>query len=57
MNIPNNKRKKNSQEKIEKTFVHFLQTREINEISVTDICKEAHLNRSTFYANYLDVTI
>ena len=55
MNTPNNKRRKNSQEKIERVFIHFLQTREINEISVTDICKEAHLNRSTFYANYLDV--
>ncbi len=55
MNTPNNKRRKNSQEKIERAFVHFLQTKEINEISVTDICKEAKLNRSTFYANYLDV--
>lgn len=48
MNTPNNKRRKNSQEKIERAFVHFLQTKEINEISVTDICKEAKLNRSTF---------
>lgn len=55
MNTPNNKRRKNSQEKIERAFVHFLQTKEINEISVTNICKEAKLNRSTFYANYLDV--
>ena len=55
MNTPNNKRRKNSQEKIERAFVHFLQTKEINEISVTDICKEAKLNRSTFYTNYLDV--
>ena len=23
--------------------------------AVTDICKKANLNRSTFYANYLDV--
>lgn len=55
MNTPNNKRKRESQEKIEKVFVEFLQDKEISEISVTDICKKAKLNRSTFYANYLDI--
>lgn len=55
MNTPNNKRKKESREKIEKVFVQLIQTKEINEISVTDICKKTNLNRSTFYANYLDV--
>lgn len=55
MNTPNNKRKKESQEKIERIFVELIQTKEINEISVTDICKKANLNRSTFYANYIDI--
>lgn len=55
MNTPNNKRKKESQEKIEKVFVQLIQGKEINEISVTDICKKARLNRSTFYANYIDI--
>lgn len=55
MNTPNNKRKKESQEKIEKIFVRLIQNKEINEISVTDICKIAKLNRSTFYANYIDI--
>lgn len=55
MNILNNKRKKDSQEKIEKIFVQLIQTKEINEISVTDICKLTKLNRSTFYANYIDI--
>lgn len=55
MNTPNNKRKKESKKKIEKVFVELIQTREINEISVTDICKRSNLNRSTFYANYLDI--
>ncbi|HIQ94050.1 TPA: TetR/AcrR family transcriptional regulator C-terminal domain-containing protein [Candidatus Ventrenecus stercoripullorum] len=55
MNTPNNKRKRESKQKIEKVFIQLLQTKELNEISVTEICKEAHLNRSTFYANYLDV--
>lgn len=55
MNISNNKRKKESCEKIEKTFVVLLQTKDIKEISVSDICKIAKINRSTFYANYIDI--
>lgn len=55
MNIKNNKRKRESIEKIEKAFINLLQTKELYQISVSDICKMAELNRSTFYANYLDV--
>ncbi|MBQ3226002.1 MAG: TetR/AcrR family transcriptional regulator [Clostridia bacterium] len=55
MNTKNNKRKRESIEKIEKVFIDMLLRKEINEISVTDICKETGLNRSTFYANFLDV--
>jgi len=55
MNTPNNKRRKDSQEKIERTFIHLIQTREIENISVSDICKLCNLNRSTFYANYIDI--
>lgn len=49
------KEKKGSQIKIEKIFIELLQKKEINEISVSDICKIANLNRSTFYANYIDI--
>lgn len=55
MNIKNNKRRKDSQERIEKTFVELLQTRDVRDITVSDIIKTAGLNRSTFYANYLDI--
>lgn len=55
MNTPNNKRRKNSQDKIEKVFIELIQYKEINEISITDICKKAKVNRSTFYANYIDI--
>lgn len=55
MNTKNNKRKQASKESIEKTFLELLQTREITQITVSDICKKADLNRSTFYANYLDI--
>lgn len=55
MNTPNNKRKKESQEKIEKTFLQLIQKKNIEAISVSDICKITGLNRSTFYANYIDI--
>ena len=55
MNVKNNRRRKASQEKIEKAFIELLQTREIKEITVSDIIKITGLNRSTFYANYVDV--
>ena len=55
MNVKNNKRRRDSQEKIQKAFVELLQTRELKEITVSDIIKQTGLNRSTFYANYLDI--
>lgn len=55
MNTSNNKRKRDSQEKIEKVFINLLQTKDIKDITVSDICKESKLNRSTFYANYIDI--
>lgn len=55
MNTANNKRKRASRQKIEQIFVELLQTKELNQISVSDICKKANLNRSTFYANYTDI--
>lgn len=55
MNVKNNKRRRDSIDKIEKAFINMLQNKEINQISVTDICKETGLNRSTFYANFIDI--
>ena len=55
MNVKNNRRRRESQEKIERAFIELLQTREIKDITVSDIIKMTELNRSTFYANYLDI--
>lgn len=55
MNTVNNNRKKESQRRIEKVFVELLQEKELGEVSVTDICKIARVNRTTFYNNYLDI--
>lgn len=55
MNTTNNKRRRDSKEKITKAFVELLQTNEIKDITVSDIIKITGLNRSTFYANYIDI--
>ena len=55
MNVANNKRRRESLEKIERAFVELLQTRDLNSITVSDIIKLTGLNRSTFYANYIDI--
>ena len=55
MNTKNNKRRRESIAKIETAFIELLQTKELNEITVSDICKMCELNRSTFYANYIDI--
>ena len=55
MNTPNNKRRRESLERIERVFVELLQDRELEQISVSAICKKADLNRTTFYANYTDL--
>lgn len=55
MNKKNNKRRRESIERIQKAFVDFLETKELHQITVSEICKVAEINRSTFYANFLDV--
>lgn len=55
MNTKNNRRRRESVERIERTFLELLQTRELHEITVSDICKRCRLNRSTFYANFEDI--
>ncbi len=55
MNTRNNKRRQATREKIEKVFIELLQNKELSQITVSDICKISDLNRSTFYANYIDI--
>ena len=55
MNTKNNCRRRESVERIEKVFMELLQTRELSEVTVADICKLSGLNRSTFYANFTNV--
>ena len=55
MNTPNNKRRKESRLRIETALVRLLQHKELSQISVKEICAAAEVNRTTFYANYLDI--
>ncbi len=55
MNTKNNKRRQTTRESIEKVFIELLQNKEIAQITVSDICKITGYNRSTFYANYIDI--
>ena len=55
MNTANNKRRRESKKRIETALVKLLQQHELNQISVTEICKTAGVNRTTFYANYTDI--
>lgn len=39
---------------IKESLLHLLQTKKIHQITVTDICKKANINRGTFYTHYSD---
>lgn len=36
-------------------FIELLHKKDINSISVSDICKKGHLSRPTFYSHYEDI--
>ncbi|MBQ2699074.1 MAG: TetR/AcrR family transcriptional regulator [Firmicutes bacterium] len=55
VNTANNKRRRDSRRRIEAALVQQLQDKELQQISVSDICKDAGVNRTTFYANYEDI--
>ena len=55
MNIKNNKRYKNSSEKIETTFLTLILNHKYEDITISQICEHAGINRSTFYTHYDDI--
>lgn len=40
---------------IQQVFIDLLKEKPVSKISVTEICKRAEINRTTFYKHYLDV--
>ena len=55
MNIKNNQRHKETINGIDAAFVSLLNEKELKDISVSELCERAEINRSTFYENYADV--
>ena len=56
MNVKNNKRHQETMDNINNAFASLLQDKRLSEITVSDICKVADINRSTFYEKYDDVS-
>ncbi len=56
MNIKNNKRHQATMENIKTAFISLLQDKSLQQISVSDICDSANINRSTFYDNFEDLS-
>lgn len=54
-NTKNNKRKRESRMRIERAFMDLLQDNDPERVSVTELCRRAGINRSTFYSSYDDV--
>lgn len=55
MNTKNNKRYKISCEKIETAFLTLILNHNYEDITISQICEAAEINRSTFYAHYDDI--
>ena len=55
MNIMDNQRHQETLQRIDAAFATMLQEQELNQISITDLCERAEIERSTFYANYEDI--
>ena len=52
MNTANNKRRRETLEAIKKAFVELIQNQDIDQISISQLCSKAGINRATFYACY-----
>lgn len=50
-----NRKRQYSRMVIEEAFLNELRNKPLEKISIVDICKQANVNRSTFYSNYQDV--
>lgn len=55
MNTNFNQRYFSTEEKIQKALFSLLKFRKYNDISIKEICYEAGINRSSFYAHYQDI--
>ncbi|RCW43461.1 TetR/AcrR family transcriptional regulator [Paenibacillus prosopidis] len=52
--VKNNRRTQYTTDFIKRSFLALLETRKLTQITVTEICKQADINRGTFYLHYRD---
>lgn len=55
MNTLNNTQDQETKAKIQNALIELLHNKEMREISISEICLLAEINRSTFYALYTDL--
>lgn len=55
MNTKNNQRYKDTEQTIQNTLLELARTTDIRHVTVRAICERSNINRSTFYAHYLDI--
>lgn len=48
------KRKTNTKENIKKAFIQLIKDKGFDSLTVSDLAREANINRGTFYLHYLD---
>ena len=56
MNTKDNKRHQETIQRVCATFAELLREQELNKLSVTALCEAANIDRSTFYANFEDIS-
>ena len=57
MNTKGNKRHRETIQRVYATFAELLREQELNKLSVTALCETANIDRSTFYANFEDISV
>lgn len=55
MNKENNKRYQDTEKKIVDSYSNLAREKPISKITVSDICRQAHIHRTTFYGHYEDM--
>lgn len=56
MNTKDNKRHQETLQRVYTAFASMLRKQELNKIAVTELCEVANIDRSTFYANFEDIS-
>ncbi len=55
MNTANNQRFQDTDRHIKDVMLQLVQEQDVNKITVRDICTRCGINRSTFYAHFVDI--